>query len=73
MCETVAVGLSGGVDSLVTALMLKQQGYRVIGVYLQLWNNDSGEEVARLCRQLNIDFVTYDGEKSFGKKWSRLS
>ncbi|WP_251620735.1 tRNA 2-thiouridine(34) synthase MnmA [Odoribacter lunatus] len=68
MCETVAVGLSGGVDSLVTALMLKQQGYRVIGVYLQLWNNDSGEEVARLCRQLNIDFVTYDGEKVFRKE-----
>ena len=40
--EKVVVGLSGGVDSFVTALLLQQQGFEVIGVHLQLWESQTG-------------------------------
>ena len=40
--EKVVVGLSGGVDSFVTALLLQQQGFEVIGVHLQLWESRAG-------------------------------
>ena len=51
--QRVVVGLSGGVDSAVTAWLLKQQGYEVIGIFMKNWEDDDNSEY---CSS-NIDFV----------------
>ncbi len=51
--QRVVVGLSGGVDSAVTAWLLKQQGHEVIGIFMKNWEGDDDNEY---CSS-NIDFV----------------
>jgi tRNA-specific 2-thiouridylase len=51
--QTVVVGLSGGVDSAVSAWLLKQQGYHVVGIFMKNWEDDDDSEY---CSS-NVDFV----------------
>jgi len=51
--QRIVVGLSGGVDSAVTAYLLKQQGHEVIGIFMKNWEDDDDSEY---CSS-NIDFV----------------
>jgi tRNA-specific 2-thiouridylase len=51
--KRVVVGLSGGVDSAVTAHLLKQQGHEVVGIFMKNWEDDDDSEY---CSS-NIDFV----------------
>ncbi len=55
--QRVVVGLSGGVDSAVTAYLLKQQGHEVVGIFMKNWEDDDSEAGdAGFCSS-NIDFV----------------
>ena len=49
----VVVGLSGGVDSAVSAWLLKQQGFEVVGIFMKNWEDDDDSEY---CSS-NVDFV----------------
>ncbi|MDR6213727.1 tRNA 2-thiouridine(34) synthase MnmA [Paracidovorax wautersii] len=51
--QRVVVGLSGGVDSAVTAHLLKKQGHEVVGIFMKNWEDDDDSE---FCSS-NIDFV----------------
>ena len=53
----IVVGMSGGVDSSVTALLLKQQGHEVIGLYMKNWEDDDSEGFCP-SRQDMIDAVS---------------
>lgn len=76
--KTVVVGMSGGVDSSVTAALLKQQGYSVIGVYMKNWSEDYGdygctwaedaEDARKVAQVLNIPFYVWNFEKEYKEK-----
>lgn len=76
--KTVYVGMSGGVDSSTTAALLKQQGYRVVGVYMKNWTQDlpgfecpwmdDFQDAKRVAVQLGVDFKVYDFETEYKQR-----
>jgi tRNA-specific 2-thiouridylase len=78
MSKKVYVGMSGGVDSSVTAALLKEQGYDVTGVYMKNWSQDlpgmvcpwkeDYQDAKRVAVQLGIPFKMYDFETEYRHK-----
>jgi len=72
----VFVGMSGGVDSSVAALLLKQQGYEVVGCFIKGWYpsglhcswREDRRDAMRICAKLDVPFITIDGEKEYKKE-----
>ena len=65
--ELIAVGMSGGVDSSVSALLLQQAGYKVVGVFIKSWEDDgdcpAGEDViaaASAAEKIGIELESVD-------------
>ena len=76
--KTVLIGLSGGVDSSVAALLLKKQGYKVIGAFMKNFSETKNkfgqctwiEErkfAQKIAAQLDLPFITLDFEKEYRK------
>jgi tRNA-specific 2-thiouridylase len=73
--KTVVIGMSGGVDSSVSALLLKQQGYRVIGMFMKNWEetDENGvcrasadfDDVRKVCEQLDIPYYSVNFVKEY--------
>lgn len=82
MCKKVVIGMSGGVDSSVAAYLLKQAGYDVIGVTMQIWQEEENEvleehggccglsavdDARRVANQLKIPYYVMNFRDSFQK------
>lgn len=75
---TVYVGMSGGVDSSVTAGLLVESGYRVVGVFMKNWSKDlpgspctwkeDFQDAKRVAVSLGIEFKMYDFESEYRQK-----
>src|ERR1700689_908669 len=78
MAKKVYVGISGGVDSSVTAALLQEQGYDVTGVYMKNWSQDlpgfacpwkqDYQDAKRVAVHLGIPFKLYDFEAEYRQK-----
>ncbi|MDO4838741.1 MAG: tRNA 2-thiouridine(34) synthase MnmA [Clostridia bacterium] len=78
MKERVVVGMSGGVDSSVTALLLKEQGYDVVGVFMKNWEEEEGgactaetdwRDVRDVCDLIGIPYYSVNFAKEY---WDRV-
>ena len=75
MAKTVVVGMSGGVDSSVAALLLKQQGYNVIGLFMNNWeetdecgvctSEQDYSDVRRVCNKIGIPYFSVNFAKEY--------
>ncbi len=71
--KKVFVGMSGGVDSSVSAALLQQQGYEVVGVFIKVWQaeflpcswREERRDAMRAAAHLGIPFLTLDLEKEY--------
>ncbi len=67
--KRVLLGMSGGVDSSVAAILLKEQGYEVVGVTMKLLDKEfSDEDAKKVCESLNIEHYTIDYIQEFNEK-----
>ena len=70
----IFVGMSGGVDSSVAALMLKNKGYDVVGVFMNCYESKDGcskrdsRDAATVAQKLKIPFYIWDFRKQYEKK-----
>lgn len=78
MKETVVVGMSGGVDSSVSALLLKEQGYNVIGLFMKNWEEKDAngvctsqqdyDDVCKVCNKIGIPYYSVNFSKEYQEK-----
>ncbi len=77
--QKVLLAMSGGVDSSVAALLLKKQGYEVIGAFMKSWSNEpedlsdcpwkvEREYAVKISKILKIPLITFDFEKQYRKE-----
>ena len=74
--KTVYVGLSGGVDSSVSASILKEEGYDVVGVFIDIWQPEFTEctsaedklDAMKVCDTLGIPFKVFDAKDRYKEK-----
>lgn len=73
--KKVAVGMSGGVDSSVAALLLQKQGYEVIGLFIKSWEDEEGctatldyQDVAKVAGKLKIPYFAFDLTEEYKTK-----
>ena len=68
--EKILVAMSGGIDSAVSAFLLKNKGYNIIGMFIKMINGKSKEEaMARnICQKLNIKFYSVNFFDIFQKE-----